>query len=86
VTEAGAGYITDVEYTATSNPHQAPAGLSYIAAINGYAAPRPDEPFAWCELGCGKGLTALLLAAMHPQAPAACQAGLSVSALRRAAQ
>jgi SAM-dependent methyltransferase len=67
VTGAGAGYITDVEYTATFNPHQAPAWLSYIAAINGYAAPRPDEPFAWCELGCGKGLTALLLAAMHPQ-------------------
>jgi SAM-dependent methyltransferase len=68
MSQAGAGYITDVEYTATFNPHQAPAWLSYVAAINGYAAPRPDQPFTWCELGCGKGLTALLLAAMHPHA------------------
>lgn len=66
MSEAAAGYITDVEYTGSFNAHQAPAWLSYIAAINGYAAPRPDAPFAWCELGCGKGLTALLLAALHP--------------------
>lgn len=59
-------YITDLEYTAGFNAHQSPAWLAYVAAVNGYAAPRVDRPFRWCELGCGKGLTALLLAALHP--------------------
>ena len=60
------GYLTDVEYTGRFFSHLAPAWLSYIAAINGYAAPRIDGRFTWCELGCGKGLTGLLLAATHP--------------------
>jgi SAM-dependent methyltransferase len=61
------GYITDVEYTGNFYPYQAPAWLAYIAAINGYAAPPLDHRFRWCELGCGKGITSLLLAATHPQ-------------------
>jgi len=61
------GYITDVEYTGNFYPYQAPAWLAYIAAINGYAAPPLDGSFSWCELGCGKGITSLLLAATHPQ-------------------
>jgi len=63
---AETGYLTDVEYTGNYYPFLAPAWLGYIAAINGYAAPRLDGPFTWCDLGCGKGMTALLLAAMHP--------------------
>jgi ubiquinone/menaquinone biosynthesis C-methylase UbiE len=59
-------YVTDVEYTGQFFAHLAPAWLGYIAAINGYAAPRIDGPFTWCELGCGKGLTSLVLAATHP--------------------
>ena len=61
-----AGYITDVEYTGNFYPYQAPAWLAYIAAINGYTAPPLDGRFSWCELGCGKGITSLLLAATHP--------------------
>lgn len=63
-----AGYLTDVQYTGHYYQFLAPAWLVYIAAINGYQVPRLDEPFAYCELGCGKGITSLLLAAMHPNA------------------
>jgi SAM-dependent methyltransferase len=63
---ADAGYITDVAYTGNFAQSLAPAWLAYIAAINGYAAPAVDRPFAYCELGCGKGVTSLVLAAMHP--------------------
>lgn len=61
-----AGYLTDVEYTGEFFDHLAPAWLNYIAAINGYEAPSLDGGFAWCELGCGKGITSLLLAAAYP--------------------
>jgi SAM-dependent methyltransferase len=60
------GYILDVEYTADFFPHLAPARLAYIAAINGYRTPSLHERFTWCELGCGQGITSLILAATHP--------------------
>ena len=61
-----ADYVTDVAYTADFYDHLAPARLAYTALINGYSAPRLDRPFTWCELGCGRGVTALALAALHP--------------------
>jgi len=60
------GYITDVEYTGDFFPHLAPARLAYIAAINGYRPPSLAGRFTWCELGCGQGITSLILAATHP--------------------
>ena len=51
-----AGYITDVEYTGDFHHHLAPAWLAYIAAINGFTAPPLNQPFTWCELGCGSDL------------------------------
>jgi trans-aconitate methyltransferase len=65
-TRVDAGYLTDVEYTGGFQDHLAPSWLSYIAAINGHVPPPLDRPFAWCELGCGRGITSLLLAATHP--------------------
>lgn len=62
-----AGYVTDVQYTADFYIHTAPAWMAYIAAINGHAAPWLDAPFTWCDLGCGRGVTGLLLAATHPE-------------------
>jgi SAM-dependent methyltransferase len=59
-------YLTDVEYTGEFHDHLAPAHLAYVAAINGFQPPRLDRPFTWCDLGCGKGVSALILAAMHP--------------------
>lgn len=61
-----AGYLTDVEYTGNFYQFLTPSWLSYIATINGYEAPALDRPFTYCELGCGKGLTSLALAALHP--------------------
>lgn len=61
------GYLTDVEYTGDFHAHLAPAWLAYIATVNGYAAPRLDGEFTWCDLGCGRGVTALALAATHPR-------------------
>jgi SAM-dependent methyltransferase len=66
LSERDAGYITDVEYTGDFFPHLAPARLAYVAAINGYRPPPLDARFTWCELGCGQGVTSLLLAATHP--------------------
>ena len=63
---ADGGYITDVEYTGDLFPHLAPARLAYIAAINSYRPPGLDGRFTWCELRCGQGITALILAATHP--------------------
>lgn len=60
------GYLTDVQYTGNFYQFLSPAWLGYIAAINGHAAPVLKDGFTYCELGCGKGLTSLLLAAMHP--------------------
>jgi SAM-dependent methyltransferase len=65
--DADAGYLKDVEYTGDFYDHLSPARLAYGALINGYAAPRLDGRFTWCELGCGKGVTALALAALHPK-------------------
>jgi SAM-dependent methyltransferase len=62
-----AGYLTDVEYTGDFHDHLAPVWLAYIAAINGYSTPPLNSRFTWCELGCGKGVTSLLLAAAYPQ-------------------
>lgn len=59
--------IVDTEYTNNFYAHQAPAIMCYVAALNGYAAPRIDREFAYCELGCGNGLTSVALAALHPQ-------------------
>src|SRR5262245_41258135 len=65
---ADPGLPVDTEYTSNFYSHQAPALLCYAAALNGYAPPRVDRTFAYCELGCGNGLTSVALAALHPHA------------------
>lgn len=62
------GYVTDIEYVSGYYPHQAPAHLDAICLLNGYAPPDRGAGFTWCELGCGQGLTANLLAAACPAA------------------
>ncbi len=56
-------YITDVEYPSTYVDHQAPALLSYVAAVGGYRPPPPAEAYTYCELGCGNGFSTVLNAA-----------------------
>lgn len=64
----GDGYVSDIEYIAGYYPNQAPAHLDAVCLLNGIAPPDRRDGFAWCELGCGQGLTANLVAAAHPEA------------------
>ena len=61
-----AGYVTDVPYVWTFIPDLAPAWLDHVAVVSGFAPPSRDQKFTWCDLGCGQGLTAVILAATHP--------------------
>ena len=62
------GYRADVTYTTTFYRHTTPAWLSLATLLSGHRPPRIDRGFRWCDLGCGQGLTALGVAASHPQA------------------
>jgi SAM-dependent methyltransferase len=45
-----------------------PAWLDHVALLSGFAPPDRNTGFAWCDLGCGQGVTAAILAATHPKA------------------
>ena len=61
------GYIQDVPYTWSFFNYQAPLHLSYVARINGFPVRPLDQPFTYCDLGCGNGVTVNLLADALPQ-------------------
>jgi len=62
------GYVTDTAYLAEYYADHAPTHMNLTCAFNGFR-PRPlDEPFTWCDYGCGNGLTANVLAACYPHA------------------
>ena len=44
----------------------APAWLDHVALVAGVEPPDRRDGFAWCDLGCGQGVTAAILAATHP--------------------
>jgi SAM-dependent methyltransferase len=60
------GYIADVPYVRAFIHELAPAWLDHAAVVSGTMPPARRDGFTWCDLGCGQGLTAALLAAMHP--------------------
>ncbi len=64
----GGGYVTDIEYGDAFFPIQTPRAMALAALFNGYEPPDLDGPFTYCELGCGRGATSLVIAAVHPQA------------------
>ncbi len=65
----GSGYVTDTAYVHDFCRSQTPAILSLAALSRGVAAPGGrGEPFAYCDLGCGQGFTANLVAAANPRA------------------
>jgi SAM-dependent methyltransferase len=43
-----------------------PAWLDHVALVAGIEPPARSNAFAWCDLGCGQGVTAAILAATHP--------------------
>ncbi|MBV8193458.1 MAG: class I SAM-dependent methyltransferase [Alphaproteobacteria bacterium] len=65
----GAGYITDKAYVHDFCRVQAPPVLAFAALGAGVlAAGGSGEPIAYCDLGCGQGYTANLIAAANPEA------------------
>ncbi len=63
------GYISDIEYGPGFYAEQTPAHLDIVCLLRGIEPPvAKDEAFAYCELGCGVGQTALVVAAANPQA------------------
>lgn len=64
----GDGYVTDIEYSDGFYAAQSPPHLALAATLNGVEPPDLGGPFTACELGCGKGQTALVFAAVNPQA------------------
>lgn len=65
----GSGYVTDTAYVHDFCRAQTPAILSLAAlSRNVAAAGGLGEPLAYCDLGCGQGFTANLVAAANPRA------------------
>ena len=60
------GYATDIPYLRDFKPQLAPAWLDHVALVAGVEPPARNSGFAWCDLGCGQGVTANILAATHP--------------------
>ena len=64
----GDGYVTDIEYSDGFYPGQAPANMALAAVMQGFEPPALNGHFKYCELGCGRGKTSLVLAAINPDA------------------
>lgn len=62
------GYVSDIDYLPWFFPLQAPAHLGLALAIAGVEHAMPAQDFAFCDLGCGVGLTAGAIAAANPRA------------------
>ncbi len=60
------GYVADVEYTHGFYRELTPEILRFSALVNGNRVPPSGKPLTYCELGCGQGFTANLLAAANP--------------------
>jgi len=62
------GYVSDVEYLPGYYADQAPGHLQLACLIKGYEPPLSSPNFTYCELGCGQGTTANIIAAANPLA------------------
>jgi SAM-dependent methyltransferase len=60
------GYVSDIEYTAGFYRELAPVFLNTCALIHGYIPPDLTR-FTYLELGCGRGMSSLILAAANPE-------------------
>jgi SAM-dependent methyltransferase len=66
MTRENRGYGADIPYLRDFKPMLAPAWLDHVALVSGIDPPDRRDGFAWCDLGCGQGVTAAILAATHP--------------------
>ena len=62
------GYVDDVPYFFSFTRELAPAWLDFVVTLSGFEPPSSASDFTWCELGCGQGATAAILAGTHPTA------------------
>ncbi|MBW7902513.1 MAG: methyltransferase regulatory domain-containing protein [Rhodocyclaceae bacterium] len=62
----GDGYHAGLAYPALFHRELTPAWLAATVTALGHRAPGLAAPYAWCELGCGPGLTTLIAAAANP--------------------
>lgn len=62
------GYVTDVVYTNAFYRETTPGWLAMSALLLGYRAPDLAKPFTYADLGCGNGMSALIVAATCPHA------------------
>lgn len=58
--------MLDVPYVRGFIKELAPAWLDHVAVLSGVSPPSRRDGFAWCDLGCGQGVTAAVLATLHP--------------------
>jgi len=64
----GSGYVTDTAYVHDYCRAQTPPLLSFAALCKGVAAPGSlGEALRYCDLGCGQGFTANIIAAANPR-------------------
>jgi len=66
MTPGNPSYGADIPYLRDFKPMLAPAWLDQVALVGGIDPPDRRDSFAWCDLGCGQGVTAAVLAATHP--------------------
>ena len=62
------GYVTDIPYTPQFHRETTPNWLAIAALLLGHRPPDLATPFAYADIGCGPGLTALTVAATSPHA------------------
>lgn len=61
-------YTTQVPYLWNFYATQGPVLLNYVAKLRGLKTIDVTQPFTYCELGCGNGITSNTLAATFPHA------------------
>ena len=64
--EWGQGYHTEIPYTIGFYPDLAPSHIESALLFSGFKADLSRPGARYCELGCGYGLTTLILAAANP--------------------
>ncbi len=62
------GYVADITYIEGFYSQQSPARMALACLIGNVAVdlPGPDDPAHYIEVGCGRGMGALLIAASNP--------------------
>lgn len=68
MTDWASGYVSDVEYLPGLYVDQTPAHIALACLVNGFHPPRIGDGLSYCELGCGQGVTANIIAASNPGA------------------